>query len=92
MSRIVDAPIEVTLGPDGAGGTKPTLFIFRGGRHRISEVLDTWLMNDRPWWEDPLATKQGPSQIRVWRVRTTQGGIYELTQSGTVWKLYKAYD
>lgn len=60
MSRIVDAPINVALGPDGSGGLQPAAF-YRQERHRIKVVLDTRMMVDWLWWEDPEATRRGPS-------------------------------
>jgi hypothetical protein len=79
------------LGPDGAGGLVPTSFLYRGERHTLAEVLETWLAA-LPWWEDPAAVGNAPAQLRYWRVRTTRDGIFELTQLGTAWRLYKIYD
>lgn len=92
MSRLIDAPIDVTMGPDGAGGLRPVAFIYRSGRHRIREILDVWVMHGTPWWEDPQAASKGPAEVTTWRVTTTQGGTFELIQDGLKWRLYKAYD
>lgn len=88
MSRLINKEIKVSLGP----GLQPVTFEYAGGRHRVAGILETWVMFSTPWWEDPGAIQQGPAEVTMWRVRTTQGGVYELEQAGTRWRLYKAYD
>lgn len=93
MSRLIDAPIQVTLGPDRErGGLMPASFMYRQERHQVVEVLDVWLMLAKPWWEDPNAVGQAPQHTCYWRVRTAKGGVFEMSQDGTNWRLYKVYD
>ncbi|HEY8347566.1 MAG TPA: DUF6504 family protein [Symbiobacteriaceae bacterium] len=82
MSRIINRPVEVTIGPDGV----PRAFRDRGRFVRISHVLDHWLETGR-WWE------QEPER-ETYRVVTAAGGVYELTREipNGRWFLYKSYD
>lgn len=82
MARIMNKPIDVTMGPGG----KPVAFAWSGGRYRVREVLDHWLEAGR-WWE------QEPEKAS-WRVATIEGGVFELSSdvSGRKWHLYKVYD
>lgn len=91
LSRLIDKPITVQL---KAGG-QPLLFIYRGRRYRIVQVLEVW-REAGEWWE-------GKGSRTVYRVATVGGGIFELDyrcdnlhddcsgNSGR-WFLYKAYD
>jgi hypothetical protein len=93
LSRLIDAPIQVTLGPDRErGGLMPASFIYRQERHQVVEVMDTWTMWKDRWWEDPGAVGKAPAEVRYWRIRTVKGGVFELMQDGTQWRLYKSYD
>jgi hypothetical protein len=82
MARIINKPVDVTMGPGGP----PVSFRFNGGRERVREVLDTWVESGR-WWE------QEPEQV-AYRVATWNGGVFELTfiPREKRWILYKAYD
>lgn len=92
LSRLINAPIQVTLGPAGdRPGLQPVSFLYRQERHQVTEILDTFAMAE-PWWEDPNAVGRAPQEVTFWRVRTRRGGIFELTQSKQEWRLYKAYD
>lgn len=83
MTRIVNRPAEVTMGPGG----EPLDFRLKGfARQRVRTVLDCWSEAGR-WWE------QEDEQI-TYRVSTEPGGIYELTWTPALkrWTLYKSYD
>ncbi|HYG59382.1 MAG TPA: DUF6504 family protein [Symbiobacteriaceae bacterium] len=82
MTRILNRPADVTMGPGG----RPVAFRWTGGRYRVREVLDSWLEAGR-WWE-----QEGERQ--TYRVATVEGGVFELTLDPAVkkWSLYKAYD
>lgn len=83
MTRMVNRPVEVTL---GAGGL-PIDFQLKGfKRIRVSEVLDSWLEIGR-WWEQE-------GEQTTYRVITEEGGVHELTCDSTAkrWILYKSYD
>lgn len=82
MTRIINRPADVTLGPGGA----PVSFRFAGARYRVREVLDCWTETGR-WWE------REQEQV-TYRVATETDGIYELTcdAAGKRWLLYKSYD
>jgi hypothetical protein len=92
LSRIVNAPIDVTLGPDGTGRLRPVSFIYRGERHQVTDVLDVWKMFDRPWWDDPQAVGGAAAEVTYWRIQTSRGGVFEIVQDGQRWKMYKIYD
>jgi hypothetical protein len=66
--------------------------MYRGERHLVAEILDTWLMHRSPWWDDPKAVGQAPAQVTCWRIRTTKNGVFELIQDGTAWRLYRIWD
>jgi hypothetical protein len=82
VARIINKPADVVTGPGG----RPVAFKWTGGRYRVTEVLDFWREAGR-WWEQEPETE-------TWRVRSSTGGIFELTHvpSTRQWKLYKAYD
>jgi hypothetical protein len=82
MTRIIDRPAEVTMGPGGV----PVSFRFAGERFRVEAVLDCWVERGR-WWEQE-------NEVITYRVATRGGGVYELTWDPTLkrWYLYKAYD
>lgn len=82
MSRLINRPVAVAAGPDGA----PCSFVYCGGLLQVSQVLDHWLETGR-WWE-------GEQERETYRVATSAGGIYELTREvpDGGWVLYKAYD
>lgn len=88
----MDAPIDVTLGPDGAGGMRPVTFLYRRERHQVAEILDRWVMMAQPWWEDPQAVGKAPAEVTYWRLRTTKGGVFEISQAEQKWRMYKIYD
>lgn len=91
MSRLINRPITVTLGPS----MRPKEFRFAGGRHRIKEVEGTFLQA-KPWWENPLYMQTGPEHWLYWRVRTVDGGLYDLVHDEGKpegqWYLYRAHD
>ncbi len=82
MTRIINRPVDVTVGPGGV----PLSFRFGAVRHPVQEVLDCWREVGR-WWE------QEPER-ETYRVLTAEGGIYELTWEPVRrrWYLYKSYD
>lgn len=82
MTRIINRPAEVTMGPGGA----PVSFRFERARHLIRAVLDSWSETGR-WWEQE-------TELHTYRVATQDGGIFELTWSSARrrWHLYKSYD
>jgi len=82
MSRLINRPVAVVAGPDGA----PCAFQYQGVLLKVSRVLDYWLETGR-WWE-------GERERETYRVATAAGGVYELTREvpDGVWFLYKTYD
>ena len=43
MSRLINAPIQVTQGPAAdRPGLQPVTFMHRQERHQVVEILDTW--------------------------------------------------
>lgn len=87
MSRIINRPCAVTLGPrEGWRSLVPVEFVYLKERHRVAVVTDRWTEVGR-WWEKEPETE-------TWRVQTVKGGVFELvhTPSEKTWRLYKAYD
>jgi len=82
VARIINRPVDVTMGPGGA----PVSFRFAGVQERVREVLDCWTEAGR-WWEGE------PEQV-AYRVATQSGGLFELAfiPRERRWHLYKAYD
>ncbi|HYF79727.1 MAG TPA: DUF6504 family protein [Symbiobacteriaceae bacterium] len=82
MARILNKPADVATGPGG----RPVAFRWSGGRYRVREVLDYWLVAGR-WWEQE-------NEKATWRVATIEGGVFELEQNLSTrnWVLYKSYD
>lgn len=83
MTRIINRPVEVTVGPGGV----PVAFRLSGFTwQQIREVLDTWVEAGR-WWEQE-------GERSTYRVCTVGGGIFELNWDPLKkrWCLYKAYD
>ncbi len=82
MTRIINRPADVSMGPGGA----PVAFRFERTRHQVRMVLDSWCEAGR-WWEQE-------TEQHTYRVATRDGGIFELTftPAKKQWHLYKAYD
>ena len=81
---IIDRPIQVQTGPDGS----PLAFLWRGVRLQVTEILDHW-REIGEWWDyDP------PPERDVYRVRTGDGGVYEIEylRRERQWYLYRIYD
>lgn len=82
MTRILNRPVAVTMGPGGV----PLTFRLGGARLQVEQVLDCWRETGR-WWEQE-------TERSTYRVCTVGGGLYELTWDPVMksWYLYKAYD
>lgn len=82
MTRLINRPADVTMGPGGV----PVSFRLEGCRYKVREILDCWLETGR-WWEQE-------NEQKTYRVVTFEGGIYELSWDVRKkrWHLYKAYD
>lgn len=86
MGRYND-PIEVTLVHDPVGGMRPARFTWRRSKKTVREVQDSW-EEAGEWWS------QAPAQT-IWRVFTTDGGLFELACLHTTprtWKVLYVWD
>lgn len=83
MTRLVNRPAEVTVGP---GGVPISFRSGRGAWQKVEQVLDSWSETGR-WWEQE-------EEQHSYRVVTAAGGVFELTWYPIQkrWCLYKAYD
>lgn len=66
--------------------TTPRAFSRRGRHYHISEIQECWrLVGD--WWD-------GHGEKTFFRVRVSDGGIYELAydHAGQVWQLHRVED
>lgn len=87
MGRRYDDEIAVTLVQDPVWGLRPARFTWRGSKKTVKAVQDCWQEAGR-WWEAE------PSQT-IWRVFTTDGGLFELANVHTsprTWRLLYAFD
>lgn len=84
MSRVVN---KVIPAPALDAQRRPLIFRWAGQVLHIVEIVDRFVVTGR-WWE------QEPEQV-WWRVRTRDGGVFELTydqdQQGK-WRLYRIWD
>lgn len=79
--------ITVALVNDPVWGMRPARFEWRRSKKIVRGVQDSWEEAGR-WWE------QEPSQT-IWRVWTTDGGLFELAQVHTTpatWKMLRVWD
>jgi len=81
---LIDRPIQVWTDAEG----RPIAFVWRGVRRRVAEILDDWREIGEWWDQDP------PEERDVYRVRTEDGGVYEIDYRRPAgrWYLYRVYD
>jgi hypothetical protein len=84
--------VEVT---EEAGDERPTTFLWRGHRYRVTSVLGHW-REDPGWWHRPSGEPIKIEQSDLWRVEAANGkpmpGVYELVRTGTQWRLDRVWD
>ncbi|GGL22705.1 hypothetical protein GCM10012283_00960 [Phycicoccus endophyticus] len=105
MAHRHDDPLVVTThapSPTGGRDGTPRTFVWRGRRHTVCAVLDTW-QERRPWWravgqgDAPSTAGAHPAtERRVWRVeaRPPVGpvGVFDLARDDDHWLLLRAHD
>ena len=75
-------PVRVRRGADD----RPCGFAWRGRWHPVAEILDTWVYRS-PWW------RATPLEETFYRVRTAEGGLYELAEDGADrYRMHRIYD
>lgn len=80
MTRLVNRPITIEA------WQQDIPMCFRDGTrlHHVTEIVDSWIEMGE-WWN-------GEGERKVFRVRTTEEGWYDIEHTQDTWFLYRVWD